>query len=405
MKNWIYLTLTTLFTYLFNIQEALARGGGGGSGGGGGGGGGSGSGGSKISTIIILIVFIPVSIYLSYARKKQLEKARRDMALAEQSDGTWNKTEITKRVEKVFYEFQQAWSNLDAQAMKNLLTEEYYKRMVLELNVLKNEGRQNVLKDIKLTALHILNVSDESDNSKDKFLIEVYAKIKDSLIDSQTGKTLFIDNSYFKENWNFVRKNNEWYLDKIDQSTADDYSPEAEKFAEENNFYYDRDFGWLMMPNKGVLFKKTNFKVSDINHHIIGYYRNKIVEFYQYIPRPNRTVPKKYLVAQAILPKSYENILIKRKQWMNWTPRKLRRMASESVEFNNRFCFYASKNDQINTLELLNPSFMEKIYELPFELNIEIVGNTLYLYTNKYSTQNLPKMLEILSLAFDEMKM
>jgi len=34
------------------------------------------------------------------------------------------------------------------------------------------------------------------------------------------------------------------------------------------------------MPNKGVIFKNSNFKTSDINNHVIGMFQGKIVEFY-----------------------------------------------------------------------------------------------------------------------------
>ena len=74
-----------------------------------------------------------------------------------------------------------------------------------------------------------------------------------------------------------------WKLESISQATEEAalIDSDVHDFARLNNFYYDADFGWLMMPNKGVLFSKSNFAVSDINNHVIGYTK-KNVEFYTY---------------------------------------------------------------------------------------------------------------------------
>jgi len=48
---------------------------------------------------------------------------------------------------------------------------------------------------------------------------------------------------------------------------------------------------------------------------------------------------------------------------------------------------------------------MEKIYGLPFELNIEVVDNVVYFFTKNRGADNYQQMLEVLSWAFDEMKM
>ena len=59
----------------------------------------------------------------------------------------------------------------------------------------------------------------------------------------------------------------------------------------------------------------------------------------------------------------------------------------------------------IAATELLTPNFMEKIYGLPFELNIEVVDNVVYFFTKNRGADNYQQMLEVLSWAFDEMKM
>lgn len=412
----------SLFLVLFDVEIVWARAGGGGSGGGGGGGGGSFSshsygsstaGGSSNIGLVSLIFIVAVIwiigrvIRRSLKSKKQNEIAKQVISAAATQDVAWQEDVLLARAKEVFYQFQKAWSENNVAVMQTLLTPEYFKRMVLELNVLKNQGRRNIMESVSLISLKVNAAQDSADNNQDKFTVELTASAKDKLLDVIKDEVLYVDSSLFIEYWTFKRINDIWYLDIIKQSTENVVLTESAiaEFARQNNFYYDPDFGWLMMPDKGVLFNKTNFKVSDINNHVIGYYRDKIVEFYTYIPNANSKISTNYLVAQAILPINYENILIKKKQFINWPHFGLRYIELESVEFNNKFRVWAGKKDQVNSLELLTPNFMEKIYNLPFELNIEIVGNTLYLYTKERGSVNYPRMLEVLSWAFDEMKM
>jgi hypothetical protein len=386
---------------VFFISEVNARGGGGGSGGGGGGGG---------DGWVGLIILIIVTIYAAYKRRQKIKKAKAVMEIAESKDSAWDDQSINQRVSDVFYSFQKDWSNFDIEAMRAYLTEEYYKRMVLEMSVLKNLGRKNSVNEPKVKSIAILEANDAEDNSQDNFVAEVKAVANDRLIDTFTGQQIFEDNRTFTEYWKFQRINNEWRLDLIRQSTeAGEFVESSIKnFAQEIKGYFDPDFGWLMMPNKGAIFRKTNFKVSDINNHVIGYFRDKIVEFYTYIPNPNNNnyQPKNYIVAQAILPIMHYDILVRKKRWLfNITPRGMRRLETESNDFNKKFCLWADLRELSASFELLTPNFMEKIYALPFELNIEVVGNVLYLYARSRKNLNYHKMLEILSWAFDEMKM
>lgn len=406
--------LTALVLNLYSSATVLARGGGGGSGGGGGGGSSSSGsgGGSPVIGIIWLIVIICAAVFAAYKRRKKIEAAKKVIDDAALGDDAWNGDELKKRVCDVFLRFQQDWSSFNTESMKEYLTDNYLKRMVLELSVLQNEGRRNIMENVSCQGVEILHASDHQDDSKDQFIAEVQGKAKDILMDEINNKKLYSDGDPFVEYWTFVRIGDGWKLDLIKQATEDKALREKqiEEFSEKNGFFYDPDFGWLMMPNKGVIFKRNNFRTSDINNHVIGYFRNKIVELYTIIPNANVYVAGKpagtnYIVAQAIIPKSYNNILVRRKRmFFNFGPRGLRRIHTESNDFENKFCLWAHREDQVSSFELLTPNFMEKVYQLPFELNIEVVGNFLYFYAKSRKDINYDQMLEILSWAFDEME-
>ncbi|MBI5530391.1 MAG: DUF3137 domain-containing protein [Candidatus Doudnabacteria bacterium] len=414
--KWVFaLSLISLFTF---AQYALARGGGGGSGGGGGGGGGGFSGGSysshssggggSFSPWMLLFLIIPiVGIIIAVKNKQRL------LALAKMNDeniikkNNLDRNALYAEVENLFKSFQKAWGEFDLKTMEQLVTPEYYKRMVLELSVLQNEKRANPMNNVSVHEILVIGEEQPGETTQ-KLTLQITASAFDSLMDTEINKPLFSDSSRFTEYWHLVQRlDKKWVLDFITQETEDAamYEKDIADFAQQNNFYYDADFGWLMMPNKGVLFKQTNFGRSDINNHVIGYYRDKIVEFYTYIPNTESRSPENYVIAQAILPKSYYDILIKKKKFLQLPVWGLKKMSLESADFNNKFSLWADERDQINSLELLTPNFMEKIYNLPFELNIELVGNTLYFYTQDRGAANYPQMLEIISWAFDEMKL
>lgn len=422
-KNFFVVVLFLLF-FFSPARFLFARGGGGGSGGGGGGGGFGGGGGGVghsisqlpggniliyVMTFSFLILVPFVVVWGIYQKKKKIKATSAMVEVAAANDPVWNEIQIIERIKEVFVKFQNDWGNYDIDSMKAYLVDSYWKRMVLELNVLKNEHRQNFMQDVVIYSVVLLSASDSANNTEDTFTAQVTASARDALVDTESNVELYVDSSSFTEYWDFVREGDVWKLVLIRQATeqAALREPAIESFAQKNDFFYDPDFGWLMMPNKGVLFSKSNFGTSDINNHVVGYFRDKIVEFYTFIENPqSRTADDNYVVAQVALPIKYQDILIRRKRpLLNIGPWGLRKIETESNDFNKKFCLWAAPEDEANSFELLAPNFMEKIYDLPFELNIEVVGSFLYFYAKSRSGLDYDKMLEILSWAFDEMKM
>jgi hypothetical protein len=79
-------------------------------------------------------------------------------------------------------------------------------------------------------------------------------------------------------------------------------------------------------------------------------------------------------------------------------------LSLEWPDFNRRYEVLATNVEQVTAFELLHPVFMEKLFALPFRVGIEVVDNTLYLYTNDKGVE-YGQMLSILHDAFNEMKL
>ena len=83
---------------------------------------------------------------------------------------------------------------------------------------------------------------------------------------------------------------------------------------------------------------------------------------------------------------------------------RMTRVSLEGVSFDKDFLVYATDIEKVTSLELLDPTYMEKLLEVDFEVNIEIVDNVLYLYSpDKKADFNV--LLSLLQKAFEAMKM
>lgn len=356
---------------------------------------------------LFFVMLIIVKIREKLKLKKEVEYTDKKLEEAYNSgDQKWNKEKLEATARDIFLRFQKAWGEINLDEMSKILESDFNKKTALQLSVLNNEGRRNITDITNIKNIEILKIENNEGDSGDAFMAYIQAKADDKLIELETNKTLYRDKSSFTESWTFVYQDGVWKLRNIDQATANFWSIDTsiKDFAESHGFYYSPDFGWLMLPNKGYLFSQSRFGNTDINNHVIGYHRDKIVEFYTMDINIGNNAKESHLIAQAILPIKHNDILIKRKSLFQFTPKGMRKHEMESNDFMKEYSVFSHPDDNITTFELLNPSFMELITKLPFELNIEVVDNTLYLETMSKNV-GYEKMLEILSIAFDEMKM
>jgi hypothetical protein len=407
---------------MIELLLLLARGGGGGSSGGS-------SGGSGIIVIPIIIIGVIVSWY---RRKKRIAAAKHLQKTAQQKDASWSDEIIQKRASEVFATFQQDWSNLDSTRMKAYMTPRYRVHMQLMLQALQKMHRRNDMQQVVLGSATLFGVEDSPVDELDRFNVEIKAQAQDRLLDETTGAVLHSSDKPFEEVWHFERENKAWMLDAITQVSRDgwlvNYTPKIDSryhdFATRNHFYYNADFGWLLLPLHGILFGGASFGYSDVNHHVIGEYHKVLVQFFEYVPYIKGKVSLKdqlryfyksrvssvpYTVAHATLPKDYSNIIVRRRtplSFFSFTPRGMTKVKLEWQQFNSTFDVFASDIDKVNSLELLHPAFMESLANIPTKakVNIEIVGSDLYFFTTD-STADYQLMLDLLKEAFDEMKM
>lgn len=373
------------------------------------------------SLLYALYVAIPIAagsllgigagLYSWFSTLRQSQKVYNALRHAEQTDYAWNEKRLQKYAEGIFYKFQQDWSKSDLESMRRYLNPKYHAHITLMVQALSEARRVNKVINPKIKQSNIVQAVDSVDNSQDTFTLGITASADDQLIDTRDNVLFYADRSSFTEYWVFRRDGNNWLLEAINQATATSSKDRKDirAFADTSGGYYAQDWGWLLLPRVGYLFSKNGkFGISDINNHVIRKVDDSIVQLYTYDPYPSSKyqTADPYIIAQTTVPKTYGQILVRRRsKLVNWPVQGLTKMSMEWGEFNNMYDVYASDLERATSFELLHPGFMVLLRDLPFEVNIEVVDNVVYLFVKSATSKDTyAKLYDILMKARKEME-
>lgn len=226
-----------------NHSVILLRAGGGGSGGGGGGSGGGSSGGGSSHTsgtgrqptllesivqfIMMPFVFFSSTILFYIKLTKYSRKSKKLMKQMMQSDNAWKYKNISHMVNDCFYAVQTAWSDMDMSPASQYMSEELFDSFQTKLNWMAYRNQKNILKNITLINALPVAVHDDSDNSRDYIWFYIKGRMVDYIIDTETQLKVSGNTSpaSFTEFWQFIRKDDNWVLNKILQKNESDQIP------------------------------------------------------------------------------------------------------------------------------------------------------------------------------------
>lgn len=345
--------------------------------------------------------------------RKGSEAAQQAVRQAAAQDSAWNEQGIVNYATTVFNRFQYDWERMDLPSIQQYVTPNYARHIGLMLYALQQMGRVNRMRNVAVSEAIITRAYDDANDQNDRVSVSFVASANDELVDAASGAVLHRDTSEFGEQWNFVRSGDGWLLDSIDQETEDTAQLVAsmQQFAAQYDMYFSPDWGRLLLPTRGELFK-GGFKGTDINNHIIGFWTgNLLVQLYTYVADASNTdSATTYIIGQVNLPKSYGGILVERRDSRFLkrfrAPSGYKKVELEWGDFNKRYQVYATDENQVTSFELLNPSFMAWLYDQDIKVNIEVVDNIVYLYA-KISTGEMryAEMMDILQKSHKELKM
>ena len=356
--------------------------------------------------MILALVGLPAGLYGWFGKIKQSAAVKNQLKNSAAQDQAWDEATLTEFAKNAFLRYQFDWSHQDTETMKTYMTPQYHYHASLLVYTLQQLHRGNYISDIEIEEALISQAHDSPDDAQDWFEVGFTARANDVLVDNDAQQTLFTDKNSFTEYWTFVRSGSTWLIDGISQATADvsTYRGDIASFARQNGYKYSVDMGCLFIPKRGKLFGGAKFGTSDINNHVVGMYKNILVQLYTYSKIKSE---KSKVIAQVSVPKNYGNIVVRRKKTLQMKIRGLEKIETEWTEFNKKYEVFASSAEQATSFELLNPKYMEQLEALPFEVNIEVVDNVIYLYVDESAAdaQVYAQMYNLVQSAFVELRL
>lgn len=191
---------------IIEMQYAFARAGGGS---------GGGAAGRGIGAIISLIT-LALTVYFINQKNK---KAKKEIAISNNEDSFWNYDEMIQLANDAFYKMQDAWSQRNIDLVKDSITESLYTKYKKELHWMILKREQNIVGDIEIKKLKIIGNEDYLDNELDRFTVYISGKMIDYSISDRTLEIITNkakERVAFADLYYFIRHDNKWLLDKID---------------------------------------------------------------------------------------------------------------------------------------------------------------------------------------------
>jgi hypothetical protein len=167
-----------------------------------------------LGLVVMLFFLFTIVLWKSEFSKKILSKISLN-------DNFWSMDSMKINARKTFMRIQDAWEARDINRVKDIITPELYTKYDSMLVDMENKGERNIIKNIVISELRIISCEDYLDDSKDRYV----AHIKGSLLDytiHEPSKEI-VKNPYrtredFTDTYHFVRSNNKWLLEHIDNS-------------------------------------------------------------------------------------------------------------------------------------------------------------------------------------------
>lgn len=351
-------------------------------------------------TLIIMVVFIAIAIS---SGKKHAPAAH---------SSTPEEKRITARAKEIFEKYQQDWTNLDTAAIATYTTPDYHEHASYMIELLRNLHRVNKVSQLQVYHVYLLNAMNSQTPLPANLQVKFEFSGLDEVLDTQTNKTLYREHAHhIYETWNFVYDGQDLRLSGISQPTesAQHLVRSLVEFANQNHLYYSPDWGRYALPSRGLIFGGATMKVADINNHIVGKWGDLLVQLYTYAETPGDP-SSYYLVGQINVPKEYLGVIVKPKRAKDRhrPDKSYDKFELEWPDFNKHYEVYAAKRDALPAFELLNPKFMERLYNgRNLDYNLEVADNVIYIFARVRSVTeaDYAELLDILKLAHQELKM
>lgn len=164
----------------------------------------------------VIVQVLTLVFWKSGVLKRQLKKK-------DDPDNLWNLEELESYARATFLKVQEAWKNQDLKSISGILTPELFDKANYQSEILITKVERNNLKGVDIKVVEIIGLEHYKDGSKNKYSTyfegeRLYYNVSDS------SRIFFNKKDNNKKNfactYHFVRQNNQWKLERINNSVS-----------------------------------------------------------------------------------------------------------------------------------------------------------------------------------------
>ena len=339
-------------------------------------------------------------------------KIKKEIKERSQGNTLWNYDLLEEAAHKTLAAYASAVNTGNSNYLTAHATAQYAQYASAMLSYMKANGL-SVKSERKIWRFNIKEMSTPED-ANCWFVAEVGVGNKDTLYEYGKEADQYAESiADNREEWQFQLENNQWLLNSRSiepQYQSKPIGQSLKVFAARNNYaasgftenWFATRGSWLTpLGNVDVLFSGASaFDPS---------YNNVMYQVAEINRQETDGFDGTYLIGHTKLGKQYEKIVVIPKAQLR-SGKKLNpkeRIALEWPQFNERFVFYAPSTARISALELVNPKFMQELYDMNSLAIVDIVGDRAVVFTKldngTLTEKDVSQMQQILQMAEKEL--
>jgi len=172
--------------------------------------------GYSIVVVIILSTVTTIVIWKSYLSEWILKKSIRN-------DAIWDIENLKSHTRESIRRLNDSIQNKDLSKVSDLLTTELFDELNSGVLELTKKGEKNILRCNNIRVLEIIGCEDYKNNSFDKYVAYIQGYMLDYTISEKTGEIIKNKKRQvwkFSHTYHFIRVENQWKLEKINNSAS-----------------------------------------------------------------------------------------------------------------------------------------------------------------------------------------